>query len=146
MFRPYVCVACEKVLFEQDDVASLVRLFSKVILKVANEAEIPPNAVAPKEWAIYSAWDADSGDEVGETLLCIEILYPDGSLFGERARIKMNVGEGRRSQVKADILGFPIGQKGAYNVRAWVEKDNQVASDVVRLKIDLEITGAQQPK
>ena len=144
MFKPYACVACERIIFDQDFIASLISLFNSVVVEIPVDAEIPKNGVASKEWAVYSAWDGEPGDEGQANLLCTQIFYPDGNPFGETAKIKMGVELGKRSQIKTQIHGFPIGEPGSYIVRTWVEQNEKSASPVIEFKIDLEIK--RQPK
>ena len=156
MLKPYVCVACEKVITDQpvegdppsQGVPSLIGLFNKIILQVsADLSEIPKNAVAPKEWAIYSAWDNEPGDEQKEYFLCIQILYPDQSPFGQVTRMLINVQPKRRSQMTARVQGFPLGQPGFYTVRTWLEENRQMVSTPIEFKIELEIRKqAMSPK
>ena len=75
MLKPYVCVACEKVILAKDNVASLIGLFSKIILTVPADTELPKNAVSPKEWAVFSIWDIDPGDEKKQYEM--QKVYPD---------------------------------------------------------------------
>jgi hypothetical protein len=148
MLKPYVCVACEKVITDQPSegepasqgVPSLIGLFNKIILHVpADSSEIPQNAVAPKEWAIYSAWDNEPGDEKKEYFLCIQILYPDQSPFGQVTRMRVNVQPKHRSQMTARVQGFPLGQPGFYTVRTWLEENNQIVGGQIEFKIELEV-------
>ena len=154
MLKPYVCVACEKVITDQpiegeppsQGVPSLISLFNKLILQVpADLPEIPKNAVAPREWAIYSAWDNEPGDELKEYFLCIQILYPDQSPFGQVNRMRINVQPKRRSQMIARVQGFPLGQSGFYTVRTWLEENKQMVGSPIEFKIELEINKQAQP-
>jgi hypothetical protein len=154
MLKPYVCVACEKVIIDQpiegepasQGVPSLISLFNKFVLQVsADLPEIPKNAVAPKEWAIYSAWDNEPGDEQKEYFLRIQILYPDQSPFGQVTRMPVNVQPKRRSQMIARVQGFPIGQPGFYTVRTWLEENNQMVGSQIEFKIEVEIKKQAQP-
>src|SRR5260370_18032899 len=123
MLKPYVHVVCEKVIIDkqQDGVASLIALFSKIIATVpTGSPEIPANAVIPKEWAIFSAWDSESSD-AKEYALCTQILYPDKSQFGELNKIPVKVEANKRAQVVANVQGFPIRQAAQYTVRTWLE-------------------------
>jgi hypothetical protein len=146
MFKPYACLACEKIIFDQENVASLISLFNKLIVVVPSEAEIPKNAIAPKEWAIYSSWDGDAGDELKENFLCTQVVYPDGSPFGEISKFKMDVALHKRAQVNAQVHGFPIGQKGSHTIRTWVEESEKIVSPVIEFRMDLEIIRQKQPK
>jgi hypothetical protein len=146
MLRPYVCVACEKVIIAADGVASLIGLFSKIIIPVPAETEIPRNAVAPKEWAVFSVWDIDQGDELKKYTLCTQILYPDQSQFAEVVKTKMKTELSKRSQMNIQILGFPIGQIGQYTIRTWVEENQQRIFGPIEFKIELEMTKQEQPQ
>jgi hypothetical protein len=146
MLRPYVCVACEKVILATDGVPSLISLFNKIIITLPGETDIPKNAVAPKEWAVFSAWDADPGDELKEYTFCTQMLYPDQSQFGEVTKTKIKIELNRRSQVTLQIIGFPIGQLGQYTVRTWVEENQQRVLGPSEFKIELEATKQDQPQ
>ena len=144
MLRPYVCVACEKVILSETGVASLISLFTKIIVMVAGDTEIPKNAVAPKEWAVFSAWDTDPGDELKEYTFCTQIIYPDQSQFGEVSKIGVKIELNKRSQVYVQAPGFPIGQVGQYTVRSWIEENQQRAFGPIEFKIELEVTRQAQ--
>ncbi len=144
MLRPYLCVACEKVILAADGMASLIGLFSKIIITAPGETEIPKNAVAPREWAVFSAWDTDPGDELKEYTFCTQMIYPDQSQFGEIAKTKMKIELNKRSQVYVQIIGFPIGQVGQYTVRTWVEENQQRVFGPIEFKIELEMTKQEQ--
>jgi|SRR5712692_3373406 len=144
MLKPYACVACEKVIIAADSVPSLIGLFSKIISSVPAETEIPKNAVVPKEWAVFSIFDADPGDELKEYTHFVQILYPDGSQFAEISKHKMNIELNKRAQVVVQVLGFPIGQIGKYTVRVWVEENQQKVVGPIEFKIELEITRQAQ--
>lgn len=146
MLKPYVCVACEKIILSQPDaVPSLISLFSKILVTVPEEApEIPKNAVAPKEWAIYAAWDPEPGDEEKSYAFCSQLLYPDQSQFGEIGKIKIKVERSKRCQLSLQIPGFPIGQAGFYTVRAWVEESDKQVLGPIEFKIELELIRQSQ--
>jgi hypothetical protein len=145
MLKPYVCVACEKVIVAQDGVASLIALFSKIILTVPAGTEIPPNAVAPKEWAVFSIWDPEPGDERRNYFLCTQILYPDESQFGQITRSKFNIEVNKRSQMTLQVQGFPIGQTGEYTILSWVEENEKKVSDPIQFGIEVIINFAASP-
>jgi hypothetical protein len=146
MLRPYVCVACEKVILAADGVASLISLFNKIIITAPGGTEIPKNAVAPKEWAVFSAWDTDPGDELKEYTFCTQMFYPDQSQFGEVAKSRMKIEVNKRSLVTIQIIGFPIGQVGQYTVRTWVEENQQRVWGPIEFKIEVEMTKQEQPQ
>jgi hypothetical protein len=146
MLKPYVCVLCEKVIVAKDgDVPSLIGLMNKMILHVPTEAEIASNAVAPKEWNVFSIWDSETGDEQKEYILCTQVLYPNKTQFAEIARLKVPVEANKRSQMVVQLPGFPIGQIGFYTVRTWLEENDQMVVGPIEAKIELEIIRVPPP-
>lgn len=140
MLKPYVCVACEKVVIAKEgDVPSLIGLISRIILTVPTEQEIPRDAVAPKEWFVFSIWDAEPGDEQRAYVLCTQVIYPDQTQFGRIVKLKIPVEPKKRSQMVIQVQGFPIGQVGLYTVRTWVEEKEQLVAGPIEFKIELEV-------
>jgi hypothetical protein len=140
MLKPYVCVACEKVIVSKEsDVPSLIGLLSRVVLTVPAEFEIPKDAVAPKEWFVFSIWDAEPGDEQSEYFLCTQVVYPDKTQFGNLSKLKIPVEPKKRSQMVIQMQGFPIGLVGFYTVRTWIEAGEQIVVGPIEFKLELEI-------
>ena len=146
MLKPYVCVACEKVIVAQDGVASLIGLFSKMIVAVPTGVEIPNNAVTPKEWAVFSIWVTEPGDEHKQYEVCTQFIYKDGSQFGEIARHKINIELNKRAQVVVQIPGFPIGQPDFLTIRTWIEENQQKVFGPIEFRIELEVKRIEQEK
>jgi|SRR5882762_3695633 len=148
MLKPYVYVACEKVIVAKDDVASLINLFSKIIFTVPAGTEIPRNAVGPREWSVFSIWDPEPGDENREYVLCTEVLYPDKSQFAQTFRHRIPIQPNKRAQMAVNIIGFPLGQPGEHTIRTWIELENERVFGPIEFGIGLEIVRlkeAQQP-
>jgi hypothetical protein len=139
MLKPYVCVVCEKVITAKDDVPSLINLFSKLIVTGPTEAQIPSNAVVPREWAVFSIWETEPGDEHRDYMLCTQVFYPDKSLFAEANKTKINIEPEKRAQMTIQFQGFPIGQVGEYTVRTWIEENQQQVYGPIEFGIGLEI-------
>jgi hypothetical protein len=144
MLKPYVCVACEKVIITKEGVPTLVSLFSKITVQaIQNVPEIPANAVVPTQWTVFSMWDTEPGDELKEYMICTQMLFPDKSAYGSVARIKLNVEAEKRSQSVMTFNGFPVGQIGSYTIHTWIEENQQKVFGPIEFKIDLEMV---QPK
>lgn len=159
MLTPAICAICEKVIFDQQvgiprapnspgiGPASLIALFSKIYISITpGGPEIPPNAVAPREWVIYSAWDSEPGDEKRNYFLCARIFYPNGENFGPQARVPINVALGQRSQTIVRVPGFPIGQVGIYDIQVWLEEDTEKVGTPIDLKVELVIVKQESLK
>lgn len=119
----YAFVACEKIILDKNDVASLISLFTIVTATVP--ADVPPNAAIPKEWAIFSSWDCEEGDEGKEYIQHVEILHPDGSIFLVVPDAKFTLEPGRKHQILNPVLGLPIGQQGDCKVNMWLEQNGE---------------------
>jgi len=143
MLKPDVCVACEKVIIDENGIASLIGLFGKIGFIAPKGIEIPKNAVAPKEWAVFSSWDVEPGDELKDYFACMQLLYPDKSQFGDIIKNKLKIEPNKsKSQWRTTILGFPVGQVGPYTVRVWVEEANKVVIEPIEIILEVE---AQSP-
>lgn len=148
MLKPYVHVVCEKVILDQqrNGTASLIGLFGKITITVAETTEIPRDAVAPKEWFIYSSWDTELEDTGKPFVLCTEVFYPDGTQFGSTQRLTvLKIDPPKRAQAIVMVQGFPIGQPGFYTVRTWVEENNERVVEPQELRIELEISSQPAP-
>jgi hypothetical protein len=140
MLKPYVCVACEKVILTADGIASLINIFGKLTITVPADTEIPSNAVAPKEWIVFSIFDFDPGDELKEFTYCVKIMYPDDTQFGDISKTRLNLEAGKhRATVNVQVPAFPLSQVGKYTIYNWIEENQQVVVGPIEFKIELEI-------
>jgi hypothetical protein len=151
MPKPYICVACDKVIVEQPlpgappggEVVSLISLFNKVVAVIQggdiSQIKIPTNAVYPKEWAIYSSWDVEPGDEKRNYMICTQMYYPDHSPFGPVSKNALKMKENERAQNILRIMGFPIGQRGMYTIETWLEENEKKVFGPIEFKVGLEI-------
>ena len=146
MLKPYVCVVCEKVILAKDDVPALIRLFSKLILTVPTSAEIPREAVVPRDWAVFSIWETEPGDERRNYMLCTQLLYPDKTQFADTNRTKINIEPEKRAQMTIQFQGFPIGQTGEYTIRTWLEENQREVFGPIEFGIGLEIRKQELPQ
>lgn len=108
--------------------------------------EIPKNAVAPKEWTVYSSWDVEPGDEEKQYILCTQVLYPDDAPFGPVHKKEIPIEPKKRAQILIRFVGFPVGQAGFYKVRTWVEENGKDVVAPIEFKIELEIISEQESK
>lgn len=141
MIATYVCVVCEKAIIAKDEVASLIGLFNRIILS-PSQADIPKEALVPKEWVVFGIWDSDEDLAGKDIFACMKLLYPDGSQFGQTIKQKQVTSEDKvikRLQTFFQINAFPIGQEGPYEVHAWLEGANDVVlCDARKIKIHVE--------
>jgi hypothetical protein len=137
MLIPCLCIVCEKVIFSKDDVASLVSLFTRININSNPGAEIPANAVIPKEWAIFSSWDSGPGDDKKDYFHCTKFIYPDGTQFGDVVKSRVQIQSDKRAQVAVQLNGFPIGQTGRFTIATWIEENEKSVIDPIEIHIDV---------
>ena len=138
MLTPSICTICEKVIFNTERVPSLINVFSKITLTLQDQ-EITRNFVIPKEWAVFSSWKVEPGDEAREYFLCTQVRYPDRTPFGETNRIKIAIEPERQAQIAVQMVAFPIAQPGFYTTSIWIEENQSVVVDPIELRVELEI-------
>lgn len=148
MPRLYVFAICEKVIIDGGGVASLIGLFNKITASTPTGAtEIPTNAVAPKEYAVYTSWDLEPADHDKQYNQIFEILYPNGAHFGEGTTVRINMGTGKRAQSITTLNALPIGQVGVYTVRTWLENDERkVIFAPISLQFEVEVVKIPNPQ
>lgn len=138
MLTPYIFVVCEKVIIDKNEVPSLIGVFNKITTLV--QAEIPNNAVAPKEWCIFTSWIIDPSDEGRKYAQRYRVLYPNREQFGDIGKIDLPTIPGRRhSQTIAGSQGLPIGQNGPYTVECWIEENGIKVGDTFSLQFEIEV-------
>jgi len=121
MPRLYAFVVCEKVILDEGGTASLIALFDTITSAIPQGVTIPPNAVVPKEWAIFVSWVWTDQDANKEYTQFIEMLYPDGTPFQNKSAVTFVIQPNKRHQIRAQSNAFPIGQEGPLTIRLWLE-------------------------
>src|SRR5436305_5604034 len=89
---------------------SIISLFSAFDVASPSGEPIRPNAIAPKQWKVFTMWSA-SDDEIGKDYTQkLSIYAPDGNEFG-RSEMSFKM-EKRAHTTKARVLGMPVGVEG----------------------------------
>lgn len=130
-----VFAPCEKIILDQSGIASLIALFQRIDAQGTTPA-IPENAVAPKEWAIFTLWEwlpEDSGKKFSQI---VQILWPNQAEF-QKLEIEFQAGNLRYHQNRVSIVGFPVGQVGDVKIRLWLERDSRKCTDTFTYCIEV---------
>lgn len=139
-------IACERVIVEEGTrVVSAIGMFSKLTVPIPHNETPPENAVVPKEWSIIAAWDPIDGEEGREFTLCVELFFPDGKPFVETTRSKFKIERDLRSHNSIKLLGFPVGQQGRVETKAWLESDGRLIGEKFSLYLFVEHKVAEAP-
>jgi hypothetical protein len=123
--------ACEKVIIDKNGAHSFINMMLNVEIQIPpqNPQQIPPNAVTPQMWFLFSLW-APSPEEVGKTFEQVfQIYWPNGDKFHE-ARLQFKPDENYQ-QTSLGLNGLPVGQAGLLRLVTWVEDHGQRISDIV---------------
>jgi hypothetical protein len=141
MPKLYLFAICEKVITDTNGVVSLIGLFNKVtVTRSPDSPEVPANAVAPKEYSIFTSWDLEAADRGKDYNQFYEFFYPDGAQFGGRAISVIKMGDGKRANSTANSIALPIGQVGVYTARTWLEDDaKKTIFEPISLQFEVEV-------
>jgi len=133
-----IFAACEKVIIDQAGVASLITLFGKITISLPPEAlEMPPNAVTPREWTIYSLWEWDPEDQGKRFSQHLEIRWPNGTVLVEKRDELVRVADRRSTQIVSPIAGFPIGEPGMISIHLRLEQDETPVFEAAPIHIEV---------
>jgi hypothetical protein len=147
MLRQTISVVCEKVITSADGQISLINLFDTMTVQLPPElGELPKDAVAPRDWAVFSKWDTEPGDELLQYVFCLQMLYPDERQFGEITRLNIKTELNKRAQVTANVSGFPVGQAGTFKVRNWLEVNGKPVVEAVEIKLEVQWNRTPAPE
>ena len=127
----------EKVVFDQTGKPSLIVLFDGVEIRPARGEEIPPNAVVPKEWSVFTQWQWLNGERGREFFQGVAVAYPDGRQF-MRQITKADSSQERLNSI-ANFPGFPVGQAGAMKVDVWMEQDGKPVTEIFSLTLTVTV-------
>jgi hypothetical protein len=112
---------CEKVIIDDTGVASLIGLFNQIKVTPPT-TPLPPNAAAPKEWAVFVSWTVENGDEGKEFDQLVRVLTPGGVVFTE-IRTKFVMQKNKNQQVRMPLIGVPIAAVG--DCAIWLSLKHQ---------------------
>lgn len=141
-----IFTVCDKAIVDEFGTPSLISLFTTVTGNIPPEAgDIPRNAVAPKEWVIFTAWDWEPGDAGKEYSQFVEILYPDGTVFLEKKEMRFVLQPNKRHQIRMNLQGFPIGQQGTFTVRMSLKHGDSLIFQAQPITLTVEWNRIAKP-
>jgi hypothetical protein len=125
-------LACEKVVIDKAGAHSLIEIMSGADIAITPPpgllaTQLPPNAMSPKQWWIFSVWEPNT-DEVGKEFEQVYAVYwPNGDkLIDGRLTFKA---DDKVQYTSYTILGFPVGQEGKLKISTWIEKGGSRITD-----------------
>jgi hypothetical protein len=137
---------CEKVIIDNNGVASLISLFSQFNVGTVTGEEIPSNAVAPKEWALFCIWDHEPSEIGTEFTEVVEVRGPDGNLFAPPQSVKVVPQPGRlMSQVTVGFMAVPVGRAGPVTTTIRLEKGGIIVGGPTDFRFDVVHSTGPRP-
>ena len=111
-----ILFTCEKVLFDQVGIPSLISVFRR--LTVNEEVARQENAGLPFSWAVYTTWDRAHSEQELNLTQHLQIALPDGTPFVQsETAFALPPGE-TQARIAVCILGVPVWQSGDITVIA----------------------------
>lgn len=102
-----VFAACEKVIIDQENNASIITILQEITLDIQIAAKLPAGAVAPKSWDIFALWKRESSeDENTQYEQSCDLVLPDGAVEVPSRSTFRITGSSHRSITR--VVGFPI--------------------------------------
>jgi len=148
-------VACNKIIIDKDGAHSIIEIMLNAEIRAVRTAvvgnnnsttiEIPPNAVSPQVWWLYTQWEPSSQD-VGEDFEQVfQVYWPNGDKFAE-TRLQFNQKDDKMNQTSFFFGGFPLGQEGKLRLLTWLDHhghSSEVIESFVMIK-HVRIPASQQ--
>ena len=122
MLTPLVFAVCEKVILDKSENPTLIVLLNEV--HVAPQPEgvtLPSDAIAPKEWAVFTLWNVEPVDFGEKYVQHLLIAHENGTIFQDRSTDLNIKPHTKLSTAVANIVGMPIGKQGKIVATVWIE-------------------------
>ncbi len=129
MPRLLAFLPCDKILVDDKGNASLIVLLMNVGVQVGKEG-IPKNAVAPREWDVFTLWQQSAQEDVEKTFhQVLQLVLPDGTEF-MKSGVEFKMQQGKLHQNRITVQGMPVGQAGKLIVNMWLEEQSAKWTEV----------------
>ncbi len=140
---------CQLVLRDAEYGHSLVAVFHELRLQFPPETVIPPNAVIPREWSVFSKWELEEDEEGKDYTSATEIFWPDGTPF-LKTELKASppVSNGMAFIFRFGV--FPMGQIGTIRISNTLSEGGRLVSGpietAIRLRHQFDLPAAPTPE
>lgn len=138
-----ILTACEKVLQDPSSGPSLIATFQKLNAVVPSLAEVPTNAVIPKDWSIFALWEVDQRERGKLYQMGLELYWPNGELFFEN-KLPLEKEAEEYINFIVRMQGFPMGQSGKIRIVVWVEHQGRKVCDNVETSIHVTLASDEK--
>ncbi|MFZ0292136.1 MAG: hypothetical protein WAL52_00915 [Candidatus Sulfotelmatobacter sp.] len=138
-------LACEKIIIDKDGAHSIINVMlnAEILLQSLDGSDrtqvitIPPDAVAPQVWWIYTIWQP-SPDDVGKSFEQVyQTYWPNNDKFME-ARITVVLKDDTPMQTSFHVGGLPVGKEGKLKVLTWLDHEGHSVTEVSEALINVK--------
>jgi hypothetical protein len=143
--------ACERIIIDRVGAHSLIAIMSRIDIAITpppdmTANQLPPNAIAPKEWFVFSMWEPEGGDFGKEFEQVIEVFWPnEEKILSGRLKLKPEANGGNQL-ASYSISGFPVGQQGRVKVLTWLEQQGRRVTEPFPYYISVNyVSGEHHP-
>jgi hypothetical protein len=139
---------CNMALQDPDVGHSLIGVFHEIKIQVSQDAEVPNNAMVPKEWAIFSKFSLEPNEEGKDYSLSTDIFWPDGNLLLNNV-LPAKIAKNGMAFI-AKLQTFPMGQQGIVRIRESLTSEGKIVCGPIELEVKVVIEkvlpSAREPK
>lgn len=140
-------LVCDRVIIDKNGAHSLINVMTMAAISAEAgnppvPVALPPTAVSPQPWWIFTQWMISSADVGKEFVQHYQVLWPNGEKFAE-SKLPFVQQNDKPQQTTFFIYGLPVGQKGFIKIFTWLESDEKVVSE--KLETYVEITYGEDP-
>jgi hypothetical protein len=118
---------------------SLIGVFHEIKIQIPlDAAEIPSNAMIPREWSIFSKFSLDPEEEGKDYTLKTDVFWPDGTILISHA---LDAKQPTKDGVAfiAKLQAFPMGQQGIVRINESLTSEGKVVFGPIKLEVKIEI-------
>jgi len=130
-------LACDKIIVDKQGAHSLINVMAHAIVwaqqqlpgQEPQDIPIPPNAVSPQQWWIYTFWTMSPAEDGQSFEQVYQVYWPNGEKLMEN-RLPFKQQGDKPQQTTYFIGGFPVGQEGAVKIVTWLDSHGTRVSDI----------------
>jgi hypothetical protein len=141
---------CQMSLQDAETGHSLIAVFHEIKIAVPIDTpELPSNAIAPKEWGVFSKFGLTPDEEGKEYTLTTEIFWPDGNQLMHQELHAIQPTKNGMAFISR-MQGFPMGQNGIVRVIQTLSSDGHIVLEPIEIEIGVVVEHSlnlpEQPK
>src|SRR5271165_3941587 len=126
---------CQIALQDPEQGHSLIAIFHDILIKLPETSPAPPpNAIIPREWAIFTKFALEPNEEGKDYALATNIFWPDETSFVSQVLHAAQPTKNGMAFI-AKLQGFPMGQNGKVRITQQLFMGDQVVSENIETDI-----------